>query len=93
MKKDAWVLRLKDESKEDYMTGDYYFDDKGEDVDWLTKDLNSATLFEDKECAIKNFKLHEKTIFDKFGKGAICNFGYTNLMKHFEFVEVEIEID
>lgn len=93
MKKEAWVLRLKDESKEEGMTGEYYLDYDGEELDWLTQDLNSATVFEDKERAETNFKLYEKAIFEKFGAGAICNFGYTNIMKHFEFVEVEVEIE
>lgn len=91
MKKDAWVLRLKDESKEDYMTGDYYLDDEGEEFDFLTQDLNKATVFDDKERAIKNYKIYEKAMIKKFGPSAICNFGYTNIMKHFEFVEVELQ--
>lgn len=90
MTKEAWVLRLKDESKEGDMTGEYYLDDNGEEMDWLTQDLNNATVFDDKERAINNFKLYEKAIFEKFGEDAVCNFGYTNIMKHFEFVEVEI---
>lgn len=88
--KDAWILRLKDESKEEGMTGEYYLDDEGEELDWLTQDLNKATVFDDKERAIYNFKLYEKAFVEKFGADAICNFGYTNIMKHFEFVEVEI---
>lgn len=90
MPKDAWVLRLKEEFKEEGMTGDFYFDGDGEELNWLTQDLNKATIFEDKEQAIKNFKLHEKAIFEKYGTDAICNFGYTNIMKHFEFIAVEI---
>lgn len=91
MKKEAWVLRLKDDSKEDYMIGEYYLDDKGEEFDFLTQELNKATVFDDKERAIKNFKLYEKEMFETFGSDSICNFGYTNIMKNFEFVEVEIE--
>ena len=29
--------------------------------------------------------------FSKFGNDAICNAGYTHMMKHFDFVEVEVE--
>ncbi|MBM7633857.1 hypothetical protein [Geomicrobium sediminis] len=60
------------------------------DFVWLTQNLNKATVFEDKEKAIEEFKYHEKMILEMFGEGAVCNFGYTNIMKHFEFVEVEI---
>ncbi|KMK77612.1 hypothetical protein [Alkalihalobacillus pseudalcaliphilus] len=90
MKKDAWVLRLKDESKEEGMLGDYYLDEDGEELDWLTQDLSSATIFDNKKEAIEEFKLYEKLIFDNFGEDAICNFGYTNIMGNFEFVEVEV---
>ncbi|EZH67918.1 hypothetical protein DH09_08340 [Bacillaceae bacterium JMAK1] len=90
MKKDAWILRLKPESKEEEMTGEYYLEGDGEELDWLTQNLNKATVFEDKEKAIEEFKYHEKMILEMFGEGAVCNFGYTNIMKHFEFVEVEI---
>lgn len=92
--KEAWVLRLKSESKEEGMTGDYYFDNDGDELDWMTQDLNEATLFMDKEAAIKNFKNYEEAIFQKFGEGAICNFGWTNISENFDFVEVEVsEVD
>lgn len=87
--KDAWVLRLREESKEEEMVGDYYFAD-GEEVDWLTQDLNDALIIKDKESYIENLKVHEQFIYETYGEGAICNFGYTNMMKNFEFVEVEI---
>ena len=95
MKRDAWVLRLKDELKEEGMTGDYYYDPEENDeesVEWLlTQDLNKAAIYYDKEKTINDLILYEKTIFDHYGKDAICNGGYTNIMKNFEFVEVEVE--
>lgn len=92
--KEAWVLRLKSESKEEDMTGDYYFDNDGDEMDWVTRDLNEATVFMDKDAAIENFKTYEKAVFEKFGKDSICNFGWTNISKNFDFVEVEVsEVD
>lgn len=84
-----WVLRLKDEAKEEWMSGEFYFDDSDEGDCFLTQDLNSATVG-NKEKTIEEMKKHEKLIFEKFGKEAVCNFGYTNMMKNFEFVEVEV---
>lgn len=89
--KDAWVLRLREESKEEGMTGDYFLEADGEELDWLTQDLNKALIIEDKESHVENLKIHEQLIYERYGKDAVCNFGYTNIMKHFEFVEVEFE--
>lgn len=92
--KDAWVLRLKEESKESEMVGDYYLTDN-EDIDteydFLTIDLIEAQLIYDKEKEIANFKKHEEIMKNEYGENAICNFGYTNIMKNFEFVEVTVE--
>lgn len=88
--RDAWVLRLKDESK-DSATGEYYFADDDVYDDFVTQNLNEATIFEDKEKAIQEMKGHESFMKTHYGEDAICNGGYTNMMKHFEFVEVEIE--
>ncbi len=89
--KDAWVLRLKDEAKEEGMEGDIYFsDDAGED-DFLTNDLNKATIFPDKDKEIESLRAYEEGMYERFGPDAIVNFGYTNIMKNFDFVEVEIE--
>lgn len=87
--KDAWVLRLKEESKDSDMVGDYYFYDNDES-DWVTDDLQKATIYDDKDAAIESMKVHEKVMLDKFGKDAIMNFGYTNMMENFEWAEVEI---
>ncbi|MBO0962512.1 hypothetical protein J1P26_22720 [Neobacillus sp. MM2021_6] len=90
--KDAWVLRLREESKEEDMTGDYYFAaEESEELDWLTQDLSKALIIPNKESYIENLKIHEQLIYERYGEDAICNFGYTNIMKHFEFVEVEFE--
>lgn len=92
--KDAWVLRLRKESKEEDMTGDYYLEAGEEELDWLTQDLNKCLIIADKESHIENLKIHEQLIHERFGKNAVCNFGYTNIMKNFEFVEVELtEVD
>lgn len=89
--KDAWILRLKDETKdENHMLGEWFFDNKNEDNDFLTMDTNIATLYFDKEKGIEDFKNYEQAMIDRFGNHAICNFGYTNMMKNFEFVEVTV---
>lgn len=92
--KDAWVLRLKEESKEPEMVVDYYLTDKEEidtEYDFLTSDLSEAQLIYDKEKEIASFINHEEKMKNEFGENAICNFGYTNIMKNFEFVEVTVE--
>lgn len=92
---DAWVLRLKDDAKEEGMVGDFYYDPEENDTEsiefFLTQNLNKAAIYEDKEQAIEELKLYEKIIFDLYGENAICNGGYTNIMKNFEWVEVEVE--
>lgn len=89
--KDAWILRLKDETKdENHMLGEWYFDGNNEENDFLTMDTNNATLYFDKEKGIEDFKSYEQAMIDRFGKHAICDFGYTNMMKNFEFVEVTV---
>ena len=91
MIRESWVLRLKDKSKEAYMVGEYYLDEKAEGTGFLTQDLNSATIFGDRDREIQELKQHEKIIHEKFGPYAVCNFGYTNIMKNFEFVRVEVQ--
>lgn len=88
--KDAWILRLKDEAKDDDTQGEYYFNSDGEELDWLTEDPSDAVIYFDKEKAIELLKNYEQAIFEKYGADAICNFGYTNMMENFEFVEVEV---
>lgn len=88
--KDAWILRLKDEAKESDMPGEYYFNSDGEELDWLTEDPSDANIYDDKEKAIEMFKAYERGMIEKFGAEAICNFGYSNMMENFEFVEVEV---
>lgn len=87
MKKEAWVLRLKDEFNDSEIP-QYYAED--EDVE-LTEDLNEANIVTDKDAAEDSMKKWEKAIFDKYGKDAICNAGFTHMMKHFEWVEVEVK--
>ena len=92
MKTKAWVLRLKNDFREDWMEEgqDYYLNDKEED-EFLTDDLQQAVIIKDKEVQIQEFKDHENYMIERFGDNAICNFGYTNIMKHFEFVHVDIK--
>ncbi|GAB0167471.1 hypothetical protein LSPCS325_09080 [Lysinibacillus sp. CTST325] len=84
--KTGWVLQLKEEYQESGCRYQYYCDEAD---DQLTDDLTQADLYIDKEQCIKEMKAHEQFIKAKFGEDAICNVGYTNMMKHFEFVEVE----
>ncbi len=93
--KDAWVLRLKDETKnENHMLGEWYFCEENEENDFLTMDTNEATLYFDKERGIEAFKSYEKYMIARYGNHAFCDFGYTNMMKNFEFVEVTVsEVD
>lgn len=87
MTKDAWVLRLKDEFN-DCEEPQYYSGDEDEEI---TSDLNEANIITDKEAAENWMKAWEKHIFKEYGENAICNAGYTHMMAHFEWVEVELE--
>lgn len=91
MTKDGWVLRLKDESKEEGMEGEFYYCDDSEDDSFLADNLNKATILYNKDAAIAEMKHYEKSMFERFGENAICNAGYTHMMKNFEFYEVEVE--
>jgi hypothetical protein len=90
--KDAWVLRLKKESKEEWMNPekDYYLTDK-EENEFLTDELNEAQLIDDKEEQIEEMKRYEEYMEKRFGDIAICNFGYTNIMENFDFAEVTVK--
>ena len=91
MTKEAWVLQLKPEAAEEDYEGKTLFLTDDEDFDFLTEDLQKAQLIFDKEKQIKWFKAHEKHIFEEFGPGGVCNFGYTNISKNFDWVPVEVE--
>ncbi|WPK12264.1 hypothetical protein R6U77_00835 [Lysinibacillus louembei] len=88
MKKDAWVLRLKDEFNDSGVPQYYTGNDEDEG---LSDDLREANIINDKDVAETWMKKWEEAIFAKFGEGAICNAGYTHMMKHFEWVQVEVE--
>lgn len=77
--KDGWVLQLKNKS-----VGTRYFD--GDDT---SADLYDALIIKDKEKFIEFLKKHEEFMYKEYGPDAICNAGYTNMMKNFEFVEIE----
>jgi hypothetical protein len=90
--KDAWVLRLREESKEEDMTGDYYLEaNDGEGIDWLTQDLNKALIIADKESHIENLKIHEQLIHERYGEDAVCNFGYTNIGKILNLLKLRLK--
>lgn len=86
----AWVLQLKDEFNE--LDRPQYFADEGDDELDLVDDLRKAERYKNKEVAEHWMKRWEEAIFEKFGEGAICNAGYTNMMKHFDWVEIEVEV-
>jgi len=91
MTKEAWVLQLKPVIAEEYYQGMTLFLTDDEDFDFLTEDLQKAQLILDKEKEIEFLKYHEKSIFDMFGPNAVCNFGYTNITKNFDWVPVDVE--
>ena len=92
--KTAWVLRLREEAKLENMTGNYYFSLFGteEGYNWLTRDLDEAELYEDKEAAIQEMKDYESLLLDEYGIDSPMLFGYTSTMKHFKFVEVDMDV-
>lgn len=93
MKKDAWVLRLKKEYEKEQMIFDgkplYFTDDESEE--FMTDDLQMTKIVFDKDEYEKELKEHEKYMKERFSEKAILNFGYTNMMRLFEWVEVEVE--
>ncbi|RST57642.1 hypothetical protein D5F11_021520 [Siminovitchia terrae] len=91
MAKDAWVLRLKPEIAEEHHGNETLYLTDDEELDFLTDDIQKAQLVFDKEKEIESMKTHERIILEKFGPGAICDFGYTNITKNFDWVEVEVE--
>ena len=80
--KEAWVLRAR------------YYKEDGQSVYYgnedLTTDLQDALLIYDKEKFLEIAYDHERAIKKRFGEGAICNAGYTNITTNFEFAEVEL---
>lgn len=92
--KEAWVLQLKPEVANKEYEGKAMYLSHREPVDHLTDDLQRATRYKDKQTQIDWFKKHEKFMEEKYGENPICNFGWTNISKNFDFVEVEIaEVD
>lgn len=93
MKKDAWVLRLKKEYEKEQMIFDgkplYFTDDESEE--FMTDDLQSAAIIDNKKEMEEELKIYERYMKEKYGEDVILNFGYTNMMRLFEWVEVEVE--
>lgn len=87
-KASGWVLRLKEDISKEHHEGKtlYLSDDDSED--FLTEDLQNAEVYVNKELTIENMKKHEENILSQFGSNSVCNFGYTNMMRNFDFVEV-----
>ena len=92
--RDAWALRLKQEIADEEYEGRIMYLSHREPEDNLTDDLQRATIYKNKQVQIEWFKKHEKFMEDKYGENPICNFGWTNISKNFDFVEVEVaEVD
>lgn len=89
--KTAWVLRLKKDIARIEFDGQDMFLCDDESIDFLTNDLQQATIIYDKEKQIEDFKRHDKAIIDKFGEDAVRNFGWENISKKFDFVKVGLE--
>lgn len=93
MNKEAWVLQLKQEVANADYEGEVLFltDSEETDYDFLTENLQEATIIFDKEAEIERQKAYEKYMIDRFGPDSICNFGYTNISKNFDWVPVDVE--
>lgn len=86
--KQAWVLRLKEEiSNKEYDGVSLYLCDN-ESIDFLTNDLQQATIIYDKEHYIQETKDYDKHMIDKFGKDAVRNGGWEHISEHFDFAKV-----
>lgn len=86
----GWVLKLKDEFKESEMHSESYYLNDSEEDDFITDDLQQATIIKDKQAQIEYMTAYEKDMKERFGEGCICNFGITHITEHFDFVEVEL---
>lgn len=91
MIKDAWVLRVKSEVAEEHHGNEVLYLTDDEASDFVTDNIQEAQLIFDKEKEIESMKAHDKYMFERFGPNAICNFGYTNIMKNFDRVPVDVE--
>ena len=91
MIREAWVLQLKPEVAKEQYEGKTLFLTDDDEKDFLTKNLQEAQLIYDKEKEIECRKAHETLMFDRFGPNAVCNFGYTNISKNFDWVQVDVE--
>ncbi|MEK4148949.1 hypothetical protein NST02_17960 [Robertmurraya sp. FSL W8-0741] len=92
MIREAWVLQLKPEVAIEQYEGKTLFLTDDDEIDFLTENLQKAELIFDKEGEIERQKAHEKIITDRYGLDSVCNFGYTNISKNFEWVPVEVEV-
>lgn len=89
--KTAWVLRLKKDIAKVEFDGQDMFLCDDESIEFLTDDLQQATLIYDKEQYIKETKAYDKFMIERFGKECIRNGGWEHISKHFDFVEVMLE--
>lgn len=86
--KQAWVLRLKEEiSNKEYDGVSLYLCDN-EPIDFLTENLQQATIIYNKEQFIQETKDYDKYMIDEFGKDSIRNGGWEHISEHFDFVKV-----
>lgn len=84
-----WVLKLRESVRDEAMATSDWFYAENEPFS-LTDDVNAADWYEDKDAEIESMKVHEAQMKEMYGERAICNYGYTNTMLNFEFVEVEV---
>ncbi|HLR58888.1 MAG TPA: hypothetical protein VK094_00220 [Pseudogracilibacillus sp.] len=90
MKRDAWVLRLKEEVSSEDLDGRPYYLCDNEATDFLTANVNRAEIIWDKEEQIQDMKNYDKHMIKKFGLDSIRNFGWQNISKNFDFLKVEV---
>ncbi len=90
MTQDAWVLQLKEEISNEHFDGEILY--LAEDFDEeLTDDLNRAEIYYDKEEIIEFMKEHDAILIREYGENSIRNFGWENISKNFNFVEVTVD--
>lgn len=91
MSKQAWVLRLKEKISSEELDGKPYYLCDDEATDFLTDSIQDAEIIWDKEQRIRGMKEYDQYFIDEFGEDAIRNFGWENISKNFDFIEVEVD--
>lgn len=91
MNKNAWALRLKEGISYSEHEGKTLYLCDDDSVDYLTENLQEAVIIFDKEKEIQRLKNYDKFFIENFGEDSVRNFGWENISKNFEFVEVKVE--